>query len=114
SEEVHVSGTLVPREEILVAPEIEGLAVTEILVEEGDRVEKDQVLARLSRSAIEAESAQADAAIAQARAQIAEAEANVLENRQSLERAETLLKSKTVSRAVYDHRLAASRVANAR
>ena len=114
SEEVHVSGTLVPREEILVGPEIDGLAVTEILVEEGDRVQKGQVLARLSRSAIEAEAAQAEAAVAQARAQIAEAEANVLELGQALERAQTLVKSKTVSQAVYDQRLSASQVAEAR
>jgi HlyD family secretion protein len=98
SEEVHVSGTLVPREEILVGPEIDGLAVTEILVEEGDRVEKGQVLARLSRSAIEAEAAQSEAAVAQASAQIAEAEANVIELGQALERAQTLVKSKTVRR----------------
>ncbi len=114
SEEVHVSGTLVPREEILVGPEIDGLAVTEILVEEGDRVQKGQVLARLSRSAIEAEAAQAEAAVAQASAQIAEAEASILEMRQALERAETLIKSKTVSRAAYDQRLSAFQVAEAR
>lgn len=114
SEEVHVSGTLVPREEILVGPEIDGLAVTEILVEEGDRVEKGQVLARLSRSTIEAEAAQSEATVAQAGAQIAEAEANIIEMRQSLERAETLVKSKTVSRAAYDQRLSAFQIAEAR
>jgi HlyD family secretion protein len=114
AEEVHVSGTLVPREEVLVAPEIDGLAVTEILVEEGDRVEKGQVLAKLSRAAIDAEAAQADAAVAQARAQIAEMEANLVEMQQALDRTETLLKSKTVSKAAYDQRLAAFRIAQAR
>jgi HlyD family secretion protein len=114
AEEVHVSGTLVPREEVLVAPEIDGLAVTEILVEEGDHVEKGQVLAKLSRAAIDAEAAQADAAVAQARAQIAEMEANLVEMQQALDRTETLLKSKTVSKAAYDQRFAAFRIAQAR
>lgn len=114
SEEVHVSGTLVPREDVMVSPEIDNLAVTEILVEEGDRVEKGQVLARLSKSAIEAERAQSEAAIAQAQAQIAETEANVAEARLALERADTLLKSKNIANAAYDQKLAVSRVSEAR
>ena len=35
-----VSGSLVPREEILVSPEIEGLRVRELLADEGDHVKK--------------------------------------------------------------------------
>ncbi len=114
AEEVHVSGSLVPREEVLVTPEIDGLAVTEILVEEGDRVEKGQVLARLSRSAVEAEAAQAEAAVAQADAQIAEADASVAENRLAMERAESLIGSKTISRSTYEQRQSAFQVAEAR
>jgi len=114
AEEVHVSGTLVPREEILVAPEVDGLAVTAILVEEGDRVEAGEVLARLSRSAVDAENAQAAAAIAQARAQIAEADANLTDARLALDRAQTLVKSSTVSRSTYDQRLSAFQAAEAR
>lgn len=114
AEEAHVSGTLVPREEVMVSPEIDGLAVTEILVEEGDRVEKGQVLARLSKSAITAEAAQAQAAIAQAQAQIAETEANVAESKLALDRAKTLLQSKTIANAGYEQRLAVSRVSEAR
>ena len=37
-----VTGTLVPRDEILVSPEVEGLRITDLLVEEGDRVTKGQ------------------------------------------------------------------------
>jgi HlyD family secretion protein len=48
-----VTGTLVPHEEILIVPEIEGQRVTEVLVEEGDRVKQGQVLARLTRDVIE-------------------------------------------------------------
>src|SRR5689334_18834731 len=42
-----ITGTLVPREEVLVAPEIDGYAIENIFVEIGDHVEKGQVLARL-------------------------------------------------------------------
>lgn len=114
AEEVNLSGTLVPREEVLVAPEVDGLAVTEILVEEGDRVERGQVLARLSRLTVDTQIAQADAQIAQARAQIAEAEASLAEQRQSLQRAESLRKSGTVSAEIYDQRVAAAGVGVAR
>jgi HlyD family secretion protein len=114
SEEVHVSGTLVAREEVLVTPEIDGLAVTEILVEEGDEIKKGQVLARLSRTSLDAESAQAAATLAQSRAQIAEARASVLETSQALQRYETLRKSGTASAQQYDQTLAAAQVAAAR
>ncbi|MGQ4272533.1 efflux RND transporter periplasmic adaptor subunit [Terrihabitans sp. B22-R8] len=114
AEEVNVSGTLVAREEVLVAPEIESVAVTEILVEEGDRVEKGQVLARLSRTSLDAEAAQVAANIAQARAQIAETEAAVQETRQALERSTTLRRSGTASAQQYDQALSASQTAEAR
>ena len=59
-----------------------GLRITELLVEEGDRVAKGQVLARLSREMIETQEAsnaaaiaRAEAAIVQARSQIVQAEA---------------------------------------
>jgi multidrug efflux pump subunit AcrA (membrane-fusion protein) len=44
-ETLAVSGSLVSREEILIGPEIEGLRVLEILVEEGAQVTRGQVLA---------------------------------------------------------------------
>jgi multidrug efflux pump subunit AcrA (membrane-fusion protein) len=46
---LQVSGILVPREEVLVRPDTEGLQVTQILVDDGDRVTSGQVLARLTR-----------------------------------------------------------------
>lgn len=79
---VTVGGTLVAREEILVAAQVDGLAIVEILVDEGSRVRKGDILARLSREAIDitigqnkAQLARADAAIAQAKAQIVDAAA---------------------------------------
>ena len=57
-----VTGTLMPREEILVSPEVEGLRITEVLVEEGASVKQGDVLARLSRDILEATLAQNAAA----------------------------------------------------
>ena len=75
TEMVTVSGSLVPRDEILVAPEVEGLRVLELKVDEGDRVKKGDVLAILVQESLDAQLAQNDAiarplptaAIAQAR-----------------------------------------------
>lgn len=119
-ETVTVTGTLVPRSEILAGPEIEGLRIVEILVDEGDRVSKGDVLVRLSRDALEAQLAQSDAAlarsdaaIAQAKSQIAQAEANARLATTELERAQTLLKSGNSTQAILDQRAAAQRAASA-
>ena len=88
-ETVMVTGTLVPREEILVAPEVEGLRVLEVHVEEGDWVREGQVLATLVHATLDAQLAQnaallakADASIARAQSAIAQAEAALKEAEQ--------------------------------
>lgn len=125
-ETVLMTGTLVPREEVYVAAEIDGLAVTEVLVEEGDRVEAGAVMARLSTTTLDVQDAQlaatlsrAEAAILQAGAQINEAEAGLLQVEQSFERIQTLRRTGTVTAAAFDdvsaQRTAAiARVATAR
>ncbi|MCJ2127827.1 efflux RND transporter periplasmic adaptor subunit [Methylobacterium sp. E-045] len=99
-EQVVVTGTLVPRDEILVTPEIEGYRVTEVLVEEGMRVESGQVLARLSRDLIDRQIAQqnalvdkAAAVVPQAQSSIEQAEAAEMEARLSHDRAKQLMQS---------------------
>lgn len=119
-ETVSVTGTLVARDEILVGPEIEGLRILEILVEEGDRVMAGQVLARLSREALDAQLAQsdaglvrADAQIAQVRSQIRQSEANLGQTGPDLQRAQSLLKNGVSTQAQIDQKLAADRSAQA-
>lgn len=116
-----VTGTLVPRDEILVSPEVEGLRITDLLVEEGDRVTKGQVLSKLSLEMIVTQEAsnaaaiaRAEAAIVQAQSQIVQAEAANVEARQSLERAQALSKTGNATAAVLEQRVSAAQGAEGR
>ena len=117
-ETVLVSGSLVAREEILVAPEIEGLRVVELFADEGTKVRKGQVLARLVSEQLDAQMAQNDAslarntaAIAQAKSGIVQAEARAKEAQAQLDRAEPLKKSGYISGSTYDQRESAAATA---
>lgn len=117
-ESVLVTGTLVPRLEVLVAPEVEGLRLISLHAEEGDRVEKGQVLARLEQETLKALIAQNDAAqakaaaaIMQARSNISAAEARRVETANALDRAKPLGKSGVFSESTLDQREAAARTA---
>jgi RND family efflux transporter MFP subunit len=119
-ETVLVTGSLIPREEILVGPEIEGLRVLEVLVDEGERVKKGQVLARLVSDTLEAQLAQNDAslarstaAIAQAQSSIAQAEARLSEARNAFERGKPLKQSGYIAESVMDQRESAAKTAEA-
>lgn len=119
-ETVVATGSLVPREEILVGPEVEGLRVTEVLADEGMRVKKGDVLARLVVDTLDAQLAQNDAAlartvaaIAQARSNIVQAEARVTEAKNAFERAKPLLAAGHMPEATYDQRQQAALTADA-
>jgi HlyD family secretion protein len=119
-ETVLVTGSLVAREEILVGPEVEGLRITEVLADEGMRVKKADVLARLVADTLDAQLAQNDAAlaratasIAQARSSIVQAEARLVESRNAFERAKPLRQSGVMAENAYDTREQAARTAEA-
>lgn len=119
-ETVLVTGSFAAREEILVAPEVDGLRVLELKAEEGDYVKKGDILAILVTEQIEAQVAANDAAlasaeasIAQAESQIANADARLVEAKAQLERARPLVKDKYLSESVFDQREAAARQAEA-
>ena len=120
TETILVTGSLVPRREVLVSPQIEGYRISELLADEGDHVAKDQVLARLTDETLKAQLAQleaslvkADASIAQAGSRIAEAEATKKQADAAFARAEDLVKSGSTSHATYDDREAAASTAAA-
>lgn len=119
-ETILVTGTLVAREEILVGPEVEGLRIVEVLADEGDRVTKGQVLARLVSDTIEAQLAQNDAgqararaAIAQSRSNITAAEARLVEAQNAYDRAKPLTQKGVISESGMDQRTSAAKTAQA-
>lgn len=68
------SGSLIPREEAAVAPEVTGYRVARVLVEEGAYVRAGQTLAQLDGALINAQVAQQKALAAQAAVQAEQAE----------------------------------------
>ncbi|CAH1664225.1 Efflux RND transporter periplasmic adaptor subunit [Hyphomicrobiales bacterium] len=118
---VVVSGSTVARDEILVAPEVDGLSIIALLAEEGDKVAQGQVLLRLSRTTLDVQKAQndaqiarAEAAVAQANAQIAEADANLVQANNAFDRTKALRESGNASMELFDQRAAAARSGQAR
>lgn len=102
---VLASGLITAVEEVFVQPQVEGLAVDELVADVGDRVEAGQVLARLSsdalilqKSQLEATRAKAQAAIAQLEAQLAEVQASSAEIEKASARAQELVKNGTYSK----------------
>ncbi|MGI4975847.1 MAG: efflux RND transporter periplasmic adaptor subunit [Janthinobacterium lividum] len=121
AEQVTLTGTAVAREEAMVVPQVDGLAITEVLAEEGDRVAQGQVLARLSRESVDASLAQnaaqiahAEASVAQAQGQIAEAVANRVQADAAFARTRELVGRGDASRELFEQRQAAQSVAAAR
>lgn len=112
-ETVLVTGSLVPREDVLVAPEVEGLRILELLADQGDEVKKGDVLAVLETITLDAQLEQnsanldrSNAAIAQARSQIAEVQARLTEAKAQLERAKPLSEQGYLSGSTLDARTA--------
>ena len=110
-ERVILNGTLVPREEVLVGAETDGLAISEILVEEGMVVERGALLARLSQSTVNAQLSQnaaqfarCEAALLVARSRIAAAEATRTQADPALRRSRDLLSTGTATRETVEHR----------
>ncbi|MBL6082302.1 efflux RND transporter periplasmic adaptor subunit [Belnapia sp. T18] len=104
---VPVAGQLVPRREVLVSSWTAGLAVVEILVEEGELVSVGQPLARLDTAVLSAQAARG-------RAAVAEAEVNAREASAALRRVEAVRGTGAVSGEQLDQRRAAAGTAAAR
>ena len=100
-------GSVVAWQELVVGAEAGGLRVVEVAVEEGDRVRRGQLLARLEESVLKA---QRDAA----EASVQEAEAALRVARQDLVRSEELSRGQIAARQTLEQREAAARQAEAR
>lgn len=98
------NGMITAVEEVLVAPQVEGLAIESLEADIGDRVEAGAVLATLSkdqlilqRSQLDANRAKALASIAQLGAQLAEVQSSTQETVKTADRARQLAAQGTYS-----------------
>jgi HlyD family secretion protein len=110
---LNVTGSFDAGASILMLPEVDGLAVVEILAEEGDTVSKGQVLARLNSAEIDiqliqnkASMAKNDASIAQAQNQIKQAQIGEQRALADLNRTKKLRTSGVSSVEQFDQRQA--------
>ncbi|MFY0613787.1 MAG: efflux RND transporter periplasmic adaptor subunit [Hyphomicrobiaceae bacterium] len=120
SETLRINGSLVAREEVLVAPQIEGQRISALFVEPGDTVAKGQLLARLATENLDALVAQNDASLQRAKAGIAragsaitQAEAQLTEAAAALRRAKPLSRSGYLSESTLDQRQSVATAARA-
>lgn len=99
-----VNGSLAAWDELPVGTEAGGLAITEVAVEEGDRVTKGQLLAKLDDSVLKAQLAQAQASVAQAEAGVRKAEAMAGTASSDVRRAKELSKNGYISGQLAEQR----------
>lgn len=104
---IPATGHIAAWQEASVGTEAEGLQLTKVEVNVGDRVRQGQVLARFKPDMMAAELAEARALVAQAKAQAMEAEANAV-------RAKSLDKSGVMSAQQVNQHVVAARTAWAR
>jgi HlyD family secretion protein len=99
-----VNGSLAAWDELPVGAEAGGLAITQVEVEEGDRVTKGQLLAQLDDSVLRAQLAQARAAVAQAEAGLQKAQAMSATAGSDVRRAKELSKNGFISGQLAEQR----------
>lgn len=104
---IPATGNIAPWQEASVGTEAEGLQLTEVKVNVGDRVRRGQVLAVFKPDMVAADLAEAQASVAQAQAQSMEAEANA-------QRARSLDASGAISAQQVNAYVVAARTARAR
>ncbi|WP_211840777.1 efflux RND transporter periplasmic adaptor subunit [Pseudoxanthomonas sacheonensis] len=104
---IPATGNIAPWQEASVGTEAEGLQLTEVKVNVGDRVRRGQILAVFKPDMVAADLAEAQASVAQAQAQSMEAEANA-------QRARGLDGSGAMSAQQINGYLVAARTARAR
>ncbi|MBZ0221883.1 MAG: efflux RND transporter periplasmic adaptor subunit [Dokdonella sp.] len=94
---LQATGYVVARRQATVSAQITG-TLTQVLIEEGERVEKGQVLATLEDTAQKAMLAQARANLRSAQAQLLQARTQLAQNQRDLTRADDLVARQLVSR----------------
>lgn len=118
TEKVTAFGRAQPEVEVTISPDVSG-EVVELPVEEGDAVQKGELLARLKPDDYRAQLKQQEATVSQRRATLAERRADSLQARQTYDRQRRLYEKGVVSESEFEEakssfQQAASRVESAR
>ncbi len=98
---LNASGYVVPQRKAAVASKVTA-RLEELFVEEGNKVKKDQVLARLENADLAAGLRQAEANLNVARSSVDQARAELNDARVNFEREKRLLAKEFTTRSVYD------------
>ena len=110
---LNASGYVTARRQATVSSKVTG-KVTEVLVEEGMRVQEGQTLARIDDTNVKTSLRLAEAQLVSATNALAETRVRIKEADQELERQTGLLKNKIATQADYDHAEAAALALKAR
>ena len=110
---LNASGYVTARRQATVSSKVTG-KVVEVLIEEGMKVQEDQVLARLDDTNVRASLLLAQAQLLSASNALAETRVRIREADQELERQAGLLKTKIATQADFDHAEAAALAYKAR
>ncbi|MEI6132789.1 MAG: efflux RND transporter periplasmic adaptor subunit [Bacillota bacterium] len=116
-ETVSASGKIQPEVEVKISPDVSG-EVVELLVKEGDKVKKGDLLAKIKPDIYESNYEQMQAALnsqkaneANAKARLAQVNAQYINAKSSFERNESLWKQTVISQSEYDAAKSAYEVA---
>lgn len=117
---VPVSGTLLPRDEVLIYPQVSGFTIEALNVDIGARVARGDVLATLNNRNLtaqhvqaQAEYARVEAAISQSRSQISSAAAGAEQANSALNRTQALFKAGSATQSTLDQAIATARTSDA-
>ena len=116
-ETVSASGKIQPEVEVKISPDVSG-EVVELLIKEGDKVKKGDLLAKIKPDIYESNYEQMQAALnsqkaneANAKARLAQVKAQFINTKLSYDRNESLWKQKAISQSEYDAAISAFEVA---
>ena len=98
---LNASGYVVPQRKAAVAAKVTGMIIA-LYVEEGSRVKKDQIIARLESDDVAAQRDQAQANVEVSRQNLEQAKAELADAKASFEREKSLLAQEFTTKAAFD------------
>jgi len=111
-ETITANGKIQPEKEVKISPDVSG-EIVELLVMEGDNVEKGQLLLRIKPDVYISQKDRSMAAISSAQARLAQAQAQFIQTELSFKRTKQLFEEQTISKSEYEQAEASYSVAKA-